>query len=39
MLNLLQLLVLGLCELLQLLCFFYSLCIALQLHSARNFAE
>jgi len=32
MLNVLQLLVLDLCELLQILCLFYSLCIALQPH-------
>jgi len=33
MLNVLRLLVLDLCEPLQILCLFYSLCIALQLHT------
>jgi len=33
MLNVLRLLVLDLCKLLQILCFFYSLCIALQPHT------
>jgi len=36
MLNVLRLLVLDLCEPLQIICLFYSLCIALQPHTTRS---